>query len=78
MATKIETTVGTAAADLANAGLAGDRRVMMIVLDEQEEADLADIRGAIASADVSGDYVDGDEALARVRDHLRQKFSFRS
>ena len=44
MATKIETTVSTAAADLAKAGLAGNKRVMMIVLDEEDEAKLAELR----------------------------------
>ena len=42
MATKIESTVGNAAADLARARLPGRRRVAMIVHDEQDEAALAD------------------------------------
>lgn len=78
MATKIETTVSTAAADLAKAGLAGNKRVMMIVLDEEDEAKLADLRAAMIEADASGDYIDGDEAFVQVRSHLDQKFRTRS
>ena len=78
MATKIETTVGTAAADLAKAGLAVNKRVMMIVLDEEDEAKLADLRAAMSAADASGDYIDGDEAFAQVRNHLDQKFRTQS
>jgi hypothetical protein len=77
MATKIESTVGSAAADLAKAGLAGNKRVMMIVLDAEDEAKLADLRAAIIAADASGDYVDGDEAFEQVRRELEKKFPTR-
>ena len=78
MTMKIETTVDSAAADLARAGLVGNQRVMMIVLDEQDETKLADIRAAIVAADASGDYVDGDEAFGQIRNHLEQTFRSRS
>lgn len=74
MSIRIDTTVGNAAEDLAKAGLPGGRHVTMLVLDEEDEARLAELRAAIAEADASGDFVEADEALEMVRRRLADKF----
>ena len=50
----------------------------MIVLDEEDEAKLSELRASMIAADASGGYVDGDEALAQIQNHLDQKFRTRS
>lgn len=65
MASKIESTVGHVAADLAKAGFPGSRRVQMVVLDEEDEAKLAEIRAAVAAADASED-VEAEEAFTEI------------
>ncbi len=78
MATRIDSTVEHAAEDLARAGLAPHRHVMMIVLDDDDEAKLADLVSAIAEGDASGELVDGDKAFSLVRGELEAKFRQRS
>ncbi|MBF0168129.1 MAG: hypothetical protein HQL45_10915 [Alphaproteobacteria bacterium] len=73
MATKIESTVGTAAEDLAKAGLSGTRPVTMIVLDDEEHAKLALLRAAIRSGDASGDPLEAAGVFAELRHHLTTK-----
>lgn len=73
MATKIESTVGRAAEDLAKAGIPRERHVTMVVLDEEDEAKLAEIRAAVAAADAS-EGVDGDLAFDEIRRELAKKF----
>jgi len=74
MATRIDSIVKDAAADLARARLPGQRRVTMIVLDERDEAALADLRRAIEAAEATEE-VDGDQALAEVRADLSRRYS---
>ena len=69
MATKIDSTVRNAAADLARARLPGQRRVTMIVHDEQDEATLADLRRAIEAAEATEE-VEGKQAFAELRANL--------
>ncbi len=66
MATKITSTVGNVAADLAEAGLPPSRPVELVVLDEEDEAKLARLRKSIAAAETTEE-VDGDQAFAEIR-----------
>lgn len=54
MAMRIESKVADAAKALATAGVAGDRAVIMTVLDPEDEVRLAELRAAIAEGDDSG------------------------
>jgi len=72
MATKIDSTVSNAAADLARARLPGQRRVTMIVHDEQDEATLADLRRAIETAEATEE-VEAEQAFAELRANLSRR-----
>lgn len=78
MATRIETTVGNAARDLAETGMPQGRRVIMAILDEDDEARLRDLRTAVAEGENSGDLIDGDEVLDDLRRNLERKFPGRT
>ncbi|MBF0269899.1 MAG: hypothetical protein HQL44_15045 [Alphaproteobacteria bacterium] len=73
MATKIETTVRTAAADLAKAGLSGGRHVTMLIRDAEDEAKLAELSKAIAEGDSSGEPVEAAQVFADLKRHLTAK-----
>jgi hypothetical protein len=72
MARKIDSTVGNAAADLARARLPGQRRVTMIVHDEQDEATLAELRRAIETAEATEE-VEAEQAFAELRANLSRR-----
>lgn len=77
MARKIETTVRNAAVDLADAGLSDRSRVTIIVLDEQDEARMADLRRAIADAEATEE-IESGRAFAEIRANLDRKHPHRS
>ena len=76
MPKKIESTVRNAAADLAKARLPGRSRVTMVVLDEQDEARIDELRRAISNAETTEE-IDGDRAFAEVRASLARKHHHR-
>lgn len=73
MATRIETTVKDAATDLARARLPEQRRVTMIVLDEQDEAALAELRQAVEVADTTEE-VEGVQAISELHANLSRRY----
>lgn len=70
MTTKIETTVRTAAADFAKAGLSGNQRVTVLVRDAEDEVKLTDLRKAIAEGDSSGEAIPAGQVFADLKSHL--------
>ena len=76
MPKKIESTVRNAAADLAKARLPGRSRVTMVVLDEQDEARIDELRRAISNAETTEE-IDGDRAFAEVRASMARKHHHR-
>lgn len=74
MSWKIESTAERATEDLAKAGIPRNRPVMMIVLDEEDERKLADLRAAIAEGEASED-VEGEAAFAEIRSYLASQRS---
>lgn len=72
MATKIDSTVKNAAADLARARLPSQRRVTLIVHDEADEAATANLRRTIEAAEATEE-VNGDQAFAMIRANLSRR-----
>lgn len=73
MATKIESTVLTAAEDLAKTDVPKDRHVTVIIHDQDEDAKRKDLRKAIAEGDTSGDPISVADVFADVRSRLESK-----
>lgn len=72
MTMKFESTAERATEDLAKAGIPRNRHVLMFVLDDEDEAKLADLRAAIAEGE-AGEEVDGEEAREEIRNYLAAK-----
>lgn len=72
MSTKIESIAGRATEDLVKAGIPLNSHVLMIVLDDEDTAKLADLRAAIAEGDASED-VDAAEAFEEIGRHLASR-----
>lgn len=72
MAIRIQTTVRTAAADIADAGLPDHSRAMVVVLDEEDEARIARLRRAVTDAEATEE-IEADRAFAEIRGNLDRR-----